>query len=189
MKHTTTGYFMVLLLAGLSGGVNEARPAPAPLDQEEYLDAEDWFRAGLAMNSAGNFREAAEAFSRSIAIDPENPLAWLNLGTAQALRGDFATSISSLRKAVHLDPKLTMGFANLAEVYFRTERFQEALECYAKLLDLKPDDSNAHFKRGLAFLLLDQAGKAQAEYLFLKMLDPELAAKLLQAITHGVTTK
>jgi tetratricopeptide (TPR) repeat protein len=189
MKNTTTGYFMVLLLAGLSGGVSEARPTPAPLDQEEYLDAEDWFRAGLAMNSAGNFRDAAEAFSRSIAIDPENPLSWLNLGTAQALLGDFPTSISSLRKAVRLDPKLAMGFANLAEVYFRTERFQEALECYTTLLDLKPEDSNAHYKRGLAFLLLNQAGKAQAEYLLLKMLDPELAAKLLQAINNGVTTK
>jgi tetratricopeptide (TPR) repeat protein len=185
MKHRTGGYLMVLLLAVLSTGVAGARPEPVPLDQEEYLDAEDWFQAGLVLNSSASYREAAEAFSRRIAIDPENALAWLNLGTAQALQGDYPAAIEALNRAVRLDPKLAMGFANLGEVYFRTEHFQEALEAYGALLTIWPNDPNAHYKRGLAYLFLHDPGKAQAEYLSLKILDPELAGKLNQSITLG----
>jgi tetratricopeptide (TPR) repeat protein len=185
MKIPTNGYLMPLLLAGLFGSVVDARPLPAPLDQEEYLDAEDWFQAGLVSNSSGNYQAAAEAFSRSIAIEPENPLTWLNLGTAQALVGDYGAAVDALQKSVHLDPKLAIGFANLGEVYFRTERFLEALKAYTALLALQPGDSNAHYKCGLAYLILKDAGKAQAEYLSLKILDPDLADKLLQAINQS----
>jgi len=189
MRIPTNSFVMVLLLAGLFGSVLEARPLPAPLDQEEYLDAEDWFQAGLVSNSSGNYQAAAEAFSRSIAIDPENPLTWLNLGTARALTGDYSAAIDAMQKAVHLDPKLAIGFANLGEVYFRTERFTEALKAYSAQLALQPDDSNAHYKSGLAYLLLNDSGKAQAEYLTLKILDPDLAAKLLQTIDLSTQCK
>jgi tetratricopeptide (TPR) repeat protein len=185
MKHSKGTCIITMLLVGLSSATVEAKPQPAPLDQEEYLDAEDWFQSGLLLNSRGDYREAAEAFSRSVAIDPENPLAWLNLGTAQALYGDYGAGIESLKKALALDPKLAMAYANLGEIYFKTEHFQEALETYGALLRLWPDDSNAHYKRGLAFVFLSDAGQAQAEYLSLKILDPDLAGKLLQAINQG----
>jgi len=189
MRHSTGGCLLVLFLAGLSTGVTETRALPAPLDQEEYLDAEDWFRAGVAFNNAGKYREASEAFARSIAVDPENPVAWLNLGTAQALAADYAEAVASLRKAVRLDPTLAIGYANLGEIYLRTGRFGEALEVYSALIALLPDDPAAHYKRGLAYLYLADTAKAQAEYLRLKTLDPELAGKLLQSINQGVTDK
>lgn len=185
MRHPTGRYFMLLLVAGLSTGVLEPRTVQVPLDQEEYLDAEDWFQAGLTLNGAGNYREAAVAFSRSISIEPGNALAWLNLGTSQALFGDYGSAIDALRKAVRLDPNLALGFANLAEVCFRAERYGEAVEAYTALLVLWTDDPNAHYKRGLTYLLLNDPGKAQAEYLSLKIVDPALAGKLLQAIYQG----
>jgi len=187
MVYHTGRYFTLLLLAGLSTGALQPRPQPAPLDQEEYLDADDWLQSGLALNSAGNYREAAQAFLRSLSIEPGNPFAWLNLGTSQALLGDYAQAISSLKKSVRLDPKLAVGFANLAEVFFRTGRFEDAVEAYTGLLALWPADPNAHYKRGLAYLLLNDAGKAQAEYLSLKILDQVLAGKLLQAIYQNST--
>lgn len=178
-------FIMALLLAGLGTGVAQSKPLAAPLDQGEYLDAQDWFQSGLGLNHEGKYPEAAEAFQRSIEIDPENPLAWLNLGTAQALSGDYGEAIDALKKALRLDPKLAMGYANLGEIYFKTGLFREAAEAYRAVLDLWPKNPNAHYKLGLAYLSLNDSGKAQAEYLALKMLDPELAGKLLQAINQG----
>lgn len=180
-------YVMLLLLAGLTTGALEPTPDSPAIDQEEYLEADDWFQAGLAMNSEGRYRDAAEAFSRSIAIQPENPLAWLNLGTAEALLGDYDRAIHSLKKSLSLDPTLALGFSNLAEVCFRMGRYQEAIEAYTSLLDLWPQNANAHYKRGLAYLFLKDSGKAQAEYLALKMVDPALADKLLDAITGAAS--
>ena len=187
MRHATGKYFLTLLIAGLTTGAVDPRPHPAPLNQEEYLDADDWFQAGLVLNGETRYREAADAFAKSISIEPGNPLSWLNLGTAQALLGDYARAIESLKRSVQLNPQLALGFSNLAEVCFRTDRFQEAVEAYNALLALWPNDANAHYKLGLSYLFLKDAGKAQAQYLSLKAVDPELAGKLLEAINqHAV---
>lgn len=182
MRHPKSRYFLMLLVAGITTGALTPRPLPSPVDLEEYLAADDWIQAGLAMNSEGRFREAAEAFSRSLAIKPDSALAWLNLGTAQALTGEYPKAIESLKRSVRIDPKLALGYANLGEVCFRERRFAEAIEAYTVLLTLWPDNANALYKRGLAHLGLNEAGKAQAEYLALKIVDPELADKLLQVI-------
>jgi tetratricopeptide (TPR) repeat protein len=176
---------MLLLMAGLTTGALEPRAFPAPVDQEEYLEADDWFEAGLLLNREGRYREAAEAFAHSLSIAPENPLSWLNLGTAQALYGDYGAAIDSLKKSVRLNPKLAIAFSNLGEVCFKAERMQEAVEAYATLLTLWPGNPNALYKLGLAHLLLHESGKAQAQYLSLKLVDPELAEKLLQAIDEA----
>lgn len=185
MRHNKGKYFLMLLVAGFTTGALEPKPLSAPLDIEEYLEADDWFEAGLAMNSEGKYPEAAEAFARSLSIQPGNPLAWLNLGTAQALSGDYVKAIDNLKKSVRLDPKLALGYANLAEVFFKEQRFPEAIEAYTTLLTLWPDNANALYKMGLAHLLMNDPGKAQAEYLALKMVDPELAEKLLKIIKKG----
>jgi tetratricopeptide (TPR) repeat protein len=182
-------YIMLLLLAGLTTGALEPEPLTHPLDQEEYLEADDWFQAGLAMNSEGKYREAADAFSKSISIHPDNPLSWLNLGTAQALMGDYDRSIDSLKKSVRLNPTLALGYANLAEVCFRTRRYEDAVQAYTSLLTLWPDNANAHYKRGLAYLSMKDAGKAQAEYLVLKLVDPDLADRLIDAINHAASER
>jgi len=185
MKHPKGKYFLLLLVAGLTTGALVPKPQPTPLDLEEYLEADDWFQAGLAMNGAGRFREAADAFAKSVSIAPENALAWLNLGTAQALLGNYPGAIVNLRNSVRLDPKLALGYANLGEVCFKDRRFREAIEAYTALLALWPDNANALYKRGLAYMSINEVGKAQAQYLSLKMVDPELADQLLQAIKRG----
>lgn len=189
MRHSACTHLMVLLLAGLAGNVAEARPLPVPLDQEEYLDAEDWFLSGLALNGAGKYPEAAEAFARSTDIDPENPLAWLNFGTSEALSGNYDDAVIHLKMALRLDPKLALGYSNLGEVYFRMQRFPEAIVAYQSLLAFWSDDANAHYKLGLSYLSLDDLGKAQGEYLSLKILDPDLASKLSQAIKESAARK
>lgn len=186
MIQSTGKYVLLLLFAGFTNGVLEPRPQPVPLDQEEYLEADDWFEAGVALNGEWRYREAAEAFARSVSISPENPLAWLNLGTAQALGGDYDRAIDSLKKSIRLNPKLALAFSNLGEVCFRADRYEEAAEAYTILLTLWPDNANALYKLGLSHLFLNEPGKAQAEYLALKIVDPELAEKLRHAINRNL---
>lgn len=187
MKHSAGKYVMLLLIVGLSTGTHDQKPEPAPIDQEEYREADDWFQAGLTLNSEGKYREAAEAFSRSISLEPGSALSWLNLGTSQALFGDYRLSIDSLKHSIRLDPKLALAYSNLGEVCYRADRYEEAIAAYTELLSLWPSNANALYKLGLAYLFLNDAGKAQAEYLALKIVDPELAEKLRHAIIQGAS--
>lgn len=185
MRPATGTFVLLLLVAGLSAGALAPTTPPAAVDQEEYLEAEDWFEVGVALNGEGRYREAADAFAKSIALSPGNALSWLNLGTAQALTGDYVRAIDSLKKSVHLDPNLALALSNLGEVCFRADRYHEAVDAYSKLLSLWPENANAHYKLGLSHLFLNDVGKAQAEYLALKIIDPELAEKLRHAIIQG----
>lgn len=185
MRIVRVAFLLVPFMIGLTTAVAGAIPMPAPLDQAEYLDADDWFQVGLDLNSEGKYNQAAEAFGRSIDIDPENPLAWLNLGTSQALSGELDSAIGSINKALAIDPRIPLAFANLGEIYFKAERYQEAVDAFSKLLTFWSNDPNAHYKLGLSYLFLKNPGKAQAEYLTLKILDPKLAEELLLAINQG----
>lgn len=187
MRHRTGKYLALLLFTGLSTGALTHKQQPAQVEQEEYLEAEDWFQAGIVLNGEEKYDEAAEAFSRSIAVSPGNALAWLNLGTAQALIGEYNEAIDSLKTSVRLDPSLALAHSNLAEVYFRADLYKEAVEAYTILLSLWPGNANALYKLGLTHLLLRDVGKAQAEYLSLKIVDPELAEKLRSAIIQGAS--
>lgn len=187
MKHPTGKYVVLLLFAGLATGALEHKPEPVSIEQEEYLEADDWFEAGVTLNNEGRYHEAAEAFSRSISLSPGNALSWLNLGTAQALTGEYGKAIDSLKRSVHLDPTLALAFSNLGEVCFRADRYEEAVQAYTTLLSLWPGNANALYKLGLSHVILNDTGKAQAEYLSLKIIDPELAEKLRHAIIQGAS--
>ena len=187
MKCRPIKYILMLLIAGVTTGAVGPKPYPAPLEQGAYLDADDWFQLGMVLNNQARYHEAAAAFSKSLSIEPKNPLSWLNMGTAQALLGDYPPAIEALKESVLLKPDLALGFSNLAEVCYRASRFQEAAAAYVTLLTLWPNNPNAHYKLGLSYLSLNETGKAQAEYLSLKMLDPQLANKLLRAIRGAPT--
>lgn len=187
MRHRTGTYVVLLMFSGLTSDPLVHRPQPVQIEQEEYLEADDWFQAGVELNGEGRYREAVEAFSRSIAVSPSNALSWLNLGTAQALSGDYTRAIDSLKKSLQLDQSLALAYSNLGEVCFKADRYQEAIEAYTALLKLWPGNANALYKLGLSHLLLNQVDKAQGEYLTLKIVDPELAEKLHHAIIQGAT--
>ena len=188
MRNAAGKYFLSLIIAGLTTGALDQRPLPVPLDQEEYLDAQDWLEAGLSLSGEERYGDAEEAFARSLSIEPDNPLSWLNLGTAQALLGNYPRAIESLKESVRLNPTLALGFSNLAEVCFRMDRFQEAAQAYSALLELWPGNTQAIYKLGLSYLFLNEVEKARLQYLSLKNLDPELANKLLESINQGGVT-
>lgn len=180
---TDNGRYLVLMLAAfLCTGAVGPKPPPTQMGVEEFWDADDWFQSGLALNKQGKYNDAASAFGKAIAIDPTNAFAWLNLGTMQALAGDLDPAIDSLKKAVRLAPGLAQGYSNLGEVCFRAARFREAADAYGQLLGIWPENANAHYKRGLAFLFLDEYQRARAEYETLKAMDATLADQLLHAL-------
>lgn len=185
MKHSKGTYLALLIVTGFATGALGPKGETLRIGGEEYFEADDWFEAGVELNGDGNYPEAAEAFSRSIALEPHNALSLLNLGTAQALAGDYTRAIDALKKSVELDPSLALAISNLGEVYFRVDRYEEAAAAYTKLLTLWPANANALYKLGLSHLILNDTAKAQAEYLQLKIVSPELAEKLRHAIIQG----
>ena len=69
MRRQPASYVMLLLIAVFTtGAVEQKTQAPTDLSHEEYRDADDWFKAGVALNAERRYREAADAFEESPGI-------------------------------------------------------------------------------------------------------------------------
>ena len=110
---------------------------------------------------------------------PQLAIQVYNEGAVADQRGEVATAIEKFRAALGLDPNLVEAHAGLATVYYRIQRFDEALASVEKLLAAKPDHAQGH---RLRFLIQDGRGdreaseEAMAAYI---AVDPKGASTLL----------
>ena len=84
-----------------------------------------------------------------------------NAGTAHGQRGDFDRAIPLLRAAVELVPDDPEYYNDLAVACARTDRIEEAIRVWERLLDLIPDHSTANFNLAKA---LYNTGQYQRAY-------------------------
>lgn len=124
-----------------------------------------WFRAGsdsanchLAKGAkameAGDYRQAIEHFSRSIALDPTFAEAYNQRALAHYLLEDFEDSIADCRKTVELMPCHFGAWAGLGHCYAHEGRLAEALDAYRHALSINPhieciDEACAELKKQL----------------------------------------
>jgi len=137
------------------------------LSSENQKDARYWLK------------RAEESFQRNAEIYPQQPYSYLNLGTcymwqAQMLSLDTADkAIESLRNALRLDPYFIDGWHNLGKVYGWQGRFDLAIVCYERALEITPGDPALHY--GLGFVYADSGNvkEAVAEWERTLKLNPE----------------
>jgi adenylate cyclase len=83
----------------------------------------------------GNFDKAADAFARSLALDPRG-YAYANLGSVEYYRGRYAAAAAMYRKAAELAPDDHRPWGNLADAQLYSQVPEEALKSYRRALDL-----------------------------------------------------
>ena len=111
---------------------------------------------GLAVHAgellrAGLDDQAVAAYSEALQAWPAYPLALNELGAIYAKKKELARAEALLQQALQLDPEFTAARANLAEVQRRMGRFSVAIESYHAVLDVTPDDADAHYGLAAAF--------------------------------------
>src|SRR5688500_3873551 len=96
------------LIALVSAAVAISRSVgDGPVGGADSPSAKDWRVVGWAYAQAGNAGEAAAAYRRATAIEPDNAENWSSLG--EALQVPSATLVpeaaAAFRKALELDPR------------------------------------------------------------------------------------
>ena len=109
----------------------DARGARGPFDRARALDPNQPAVlsrfAGFAART-GRVKDADEAISTALALDPLNPLIYRNLGIIRVLERRFEDALPPLRKALELNPKLSAARAQAALALFGLGRLNEALQ-------------------------------------------------------------
>jgi tetratricopeptide (TPR) repeat protein len=99
---------------------------------------------------AGRYREAAEAFKRALAAEPDNLAAVVNLGSALERTGDVEGAIGQFRRALKLDADNRSALFNLGVLSAASDRHEEAVRHLSRLVAFEPADHAARIALGRA---------------------------------------
>ena len=168
--------------------------AEALRKQNRYEDALAAYRAVLdvdpdfALAHAGlgdalfhlkRYEEALDSLARSLALEPESPTTatrYVLMGqTAQALNRPEA-AVEYFERALATDPHHPGSVDYLARLRFGQKRYQESLALFQKLLEMTPDNAQAHANLGATLYYLGRPKEALRSFERALALDPNLTA-------------
>lgn len=123
-----------------------------PASSVHVEEAEGWFQRGLEIEERGGQpAEAAEAYTRSLELNPRAAGAWVNLGTLRYRDGELKEAERLYRKALDVSSDYALAHFNLGNVCEETGRLEEARERYEQALRLNPSYADAHYNLALVF--------------------------------------
>ncbi len=191
-----------------AGGEPEARTAAEPRDWERWNDygiglllqgdlrgaeaafvrateadpgnVDGWVNIGRARVAEGNLEGAGEVLEQALSMDPD--LARANYFYARVLReeGDFAGALERLETVVRQYPRDRVAWNDIGRIHFLERRHGDAVEALQRVLEIDPEDLDAHYNLMLAYNGLgDEERALEHQALYLRFKADESA----QAIT------
>jgi tetratricopeptide (TPR) repeat protein len=101
-------------------------------------DPELRIELGKAQYNNGMVQAAIETWTKAVELDPENAAGRNFLGKSLIESGQLAEAAEHLRAAIDSDPTLSIAYYNLAIVEDMLGNKTDALELYAKYIELVP---------------------------------------------------
>jgi serine/threonine protein kinase/Tfp pilus assembly protein PilF len=142
----------------------------------------NWNELGVAYHHFGDWKNAAEAFKRTIELNDKDPSGYVNLGEALCKQGEYDNCLAEYKKA--LDRQEAGGFPpdayiylSLGEAYLARGQYTQALTAGKMALQIEPD--NYLMSQGLADAYEANGETDKANELYKKATD--LANQALEA--------
>jgi tetratricopeptide (TPR) repeat protein len=164
-----------------------------------YLDALDYYRAGLArkpndprmLNKVGitqlmmqRYKEARKSFERSIKANGQFADAYNNLGVVLYEQKKYGAAIKHYHKAIEIDSSSASFFSNLGAAHFSKKDFEAAVIAYQHALEIDPDVFVRTSRGGVQAQLPSPEDRARYDYtvakLYAKMGAPERSLEYLK---------
>ena len=138
-------------------GVRADDPFLAAVRQRQAGDIALVLRGRRAL-AAGDVAEAAASFAAALERNPDSIEARVNLGTALHQLGREREAAAAFSEVLNRQPDNRAALFNLAAIA-EPRQPEVAMDLYRKLLEMAPDDAEAHLRLGR---LLAAAGDQQA---------------------------
>jgi TonB family protein len=134
------------------GDADAALPLLRDAAELRKTDADAWYLYGLALNRAGQSKEARKAFEKTAKLRPGDALAHVGLAYSLLRLDKLPDAEREADQALSLDPRLAEARYVLGVVRFAQEKFPQAAEEAEAALKLKPELTAAAYLWGDALL-------------------------------------
>jgi len=164
----------------LQGDLKGAEAAFEKVTVMEPGYADGWVNVGRARIQEGNMEGAEEVLRKALEIDPALAKTHFFLATAVKARGRYDEALTHLRAAAERYPRDRVVRNQIGRVLFLKREYKEAVAELQKVLEIDPEDLQAHYNLMLCWQGLGEADKARrAQALYVRFKADESA----QAIT------
>jgi len=164
----------------LQGDLKGAEAAFLQVTRIDPAYADGWVNVGRARLQEGNLAGAEEALRRALAVDANLAKTHFFLGTVLKNNGRYDDSLAHLRTAASLYPRDRVVLNQIGRVLFLKRQFREAITEFTRVLQIDPEDLQAHYNLMLCYQGLGDSTRAERErVLYLRFKADESA----QAIT------
>ena len=152
--------------------------------QKLYLDAIDYYRAGLTkepnsarlLNKIGiaelmmqRYREAKKTFEQAIKSDRKFADAYNNLGVVYYEERKYGPAVKEYRRAIAVDATSASFYSNLGAALFSKRQFESAVEAYQKAMEIDPDVFERTSRGGVQAQLPSPEDRARYDYTVAKL--------------------
>jgi Flp pilus assembly protein TadD len=143
------------------GLLNNQPVAPQEACQVDFNQtAACWYYQGLAYGSIGQYDQAAEAFKRSLTIDPGKLQSYMNLGLSYANLGKFQEAAEMFTRALKVKPDQPQALAMLGVVHAKMGRYAEAVDDLKRSSTLEPRDPGTFYHLARTYGKMDRKQEA-----------------------------
>jgi tetratricopeptide (TPR) repeat protein len=139
------------------------------------LSATDWFEKGYAESFAGRKKEAIEALTKSIELDPNHWMAYIIRGLIFDELKDYHQAIKDYDKVIGLKPKYSFAYISRGEAYDAIGNAERAIKDYDKAIEVNPRSARAYAHRGAVYAVLGHKQQAIKDYDRAIKLEPKMA--------------
>ena len=119
--------------------------------------------AGVKYYHDFNWNEAEATFQKALSLEPGNVNVLGHLGSLALALGHFDEAIQFTKQALILDPLKPILYIEQGANLTYSNRFEEAIVQYKKILELSPQVQRAHMYLGRIYLLQGKPEMALAE--------------------------
>jgi tetratricopeptide (TPR) repeat protein len=164
----------------LQGDLKGAEAAFLQVTRIDPKYADGWVNVGRARLQEGNLAGAEEALRRALELDATLAKTHFFLGTVLKNDGRYDESLGHLRTAARLYPRDRVVRNQIGRVLFLKRQFGAAIAELQRVLQIDPEDLQAHYNLMLCYQGLGDNTRAEQErVLYLRFKADESA----QAIT------
>lgn len=178
-------YIFATVLLLLSGAALNA--------QNKEMSYYDWVDKSAHYININRLDSAAHSLQQAMKLEPtnnNNPILLLNLGIMQRQLRMPSDAFISLTAALANNPEKVLVLHNRASLLCDMNRYDEAMDDYAAILDIDVNNSEAYYRRGLLHLEANNRVEAEKDFSRCNEIDSNsLFAKLSRALLFKLEDK
>jgi tetratricopeptide (TPR) repeat protein len=147
----------------LQGDIKAAEAAFLKVTEMDPGYADGWVNVARARITEGNLDGAEQMLQKALGRDPNLAKTHFFLGTVKKGLGRYDEALEHLQRASALYPRDRVVLNQIGRTLFLKRRYQEAIEAFRRVLDVDPEDLQAHYNMMLCWQGLGNAEMARKE--------------------------